>query len=420
MNQDFHLIFSHIEKLQSRIPVVGDKLVYDLMNGINNSDDLIKFRQTQNSWDYIFSILTVSSDRYNKTIQQSELNQYFSENQKTIVKLIEEAFAILNINLLTLIETQESLRNTDVTIKKISDKLNNLEERVHKSEIYDNATRDFNIILGNWQAGKTYTNLPWLIQISLLAEEIFGSYVFIYELKTKDIKYFRKQLINEITKELKNRQQWEIGCFILADLLNSSCQEIIEKQDDINLFAWLFDLISIPKQRLKKQPHLFAISKTLQLATLPEEIRLKNPGQNAFDICRHLTNKIYRTVDFEELITSIIHEVANNSLARIHKSNSTANKRLDELAIAIEIKEGKPASQDNLTENTKYGLVLAGGGSRGAYQAGALQYIAELVESKQIQQPKIIAGTSIGALNGAILASHQPDGATSARNPCDS
>ncbi|GJD20168.1 Patatin [Rivularia sp. IAM M-261] len=37
-----------------------------------------------------------------------------------------------------------------------------------------------------------------------------------------------------------------------------------------------------------------------------------------------------------------------------------------------------------------------------------MQYIAELVESKQIQQPQVIAGSSIGAFNGAILASHQP------------
>lgn len=48
----------------------------------------------------------------------------------------------------------------------------------------------------------------------------------------------------------------------------------------------------------------------------------------------------------------------------------------------------------------KFGLVLAGGGAKGAYQAGALQYIKEIKLS-----PHIIAGTSIGALNGAVLAS---------------
>lgn len=50
--------------------------------------------------------------------------------------------------------------------------------------------------------------------------------------------------------------------------------------------------------------------------------------------------------------------------------------------------------------NPQFGLVLVGGGAKGAYQVGALQYLAELG-----LQPQIIAGTSIGALNGAVLAS---------------
>lgn len=49
----------------------------------------------------------------------------------------------------------------------------------------------------------------------------------------------------------------------------------------------------------------------------------------------------------------------------------------------------------------KLGLVLTGGGAKGAYQVGALRYLAE-----QGLSPQIIAGTSIGALNGAVLASH--------------
>ena len=49
----------------------------------------------------------------------------------------------------------------------------------------------------------------------------------------------------------------------------------------------------------------------------------------------------------------------------------------------------------------KIGLVLAGGGAKGAYQSGVVKYLAEIDYT-----PHIIAGTSIGALNGAILASN--------------
>lgn len=51
----------------------------------------------------------------------------------------------------------------------------------------------------------------------------------------------------------------------------------------------------------------------------------------------------------------------------------------------------------------KIGLVLAGGGAKGAYQSDVVKYLAEIDFV-----PQMIAGTSIGALNGAILASHTP------------
>jgi len=54
-------------------------------------------------------------------------------------------------------------------------------------------------------------------------------------------------------------------------------------------------------------------------------------------------------------------------------------------------------------------LVLAGGGARGAYEFGALAALAPaLTESGQV--PDIVVGTSIGALNGAFVASHADEG----------
>jgi len=49
--------------------------------------------------------------------------------------------------------------------------------------------------------------------------------------------------------------------------------------------------------------------------------------------------------------------------------------------------------------NSKVGLVLSGGGAKGAYQAGVLRYMAEAG-----MKVDAVAGASIGALNGAIVA----------------
>ena len=53
------------------------------------------------------------------------------------------------------------------------------------------------------------------------------------------------------------------------------------------------------------------------------------------------------------------------------------------------------------------GLVLSGGGARGAYQVGALVALAEICKELKLEHPfPIITGTSAGAINAVYLASH--------------
>ena len=60
-----------------------------------------------------------------------------------------------------------------------------------------------------------------------------------------------------------------------------------------------------------------------------------------------------------------------------------------------------------MSKKSLIGLVLTGGGARGAYQAGALQAIHEIIEPLQIDYPyPIISGTSAGAINAAFMASY--------------
>jgi NTE family protein len=50
-------------------------------------------------------------------------------------------------------------------------------------------------------------------------------------------------------------------------------------------------------------------------------------------------------------------------------------------------------------------LILAGGGARGAYEAGALSVLLPELE-KRGQLPRIVIGTSVGALNAAFIAAN--------------
>lgn len=67
------------------------------------------------------------------------------------------------------------------------------------------------------------------------------------------------------------------------------------------------------------------------------------------------------------------------------------------------------------TENLQLGLVLSGGGARGAYQAGVIKALQEIQQQSQIPFAKIICGVSAGAINAAFVASQidQPDAGAS-------
>jgi len=61
------------------------------------------------------------------------------------------------------------------------------------------------------------------------------------------------------------------------------------------------------------------------------------------------------------------------------------------------------------SQDSRIGLVLSGGGARGAYQVGALRAIAHLLPRRIPIPFKVICGTSAGAINAASLASHAND-----------
>ncbi len=66
-----------------------------------------------------------------------------------------------------------------------------------------------------------------------------------------------------------------------------------------------------------------------------------------------------------------------------------------------------------MAKKQKYALVLSGGGFRGAFQAGALQVLREqwqaITGREGPMQFDLIAGVSVGALNGAMVAMNKPE-----------
>lgn len=59
-----------------------------------------------------------------------------------------------------------------------------------------------------------------------------------------------------------------------------------------------------------------------------------------------------------------------------------------------------------MIKEPKIGLVLPGGGARGAYQAGVLKGIADILPADARHPFPVISGTSVGAINATVLANN--------------
>jgi NTE family protein len=70
-------------------------------------------------------------------------------------------------------------------------------------------------------------------------------------------------------------------------------------------------------------------------------------------------------------------------------------------------------------QQARVGLVLPGGGARGAYQAGVLKAVAELWPDGAPNPFPIVTGTSAGAINAAAVATGAADFAEGMRRLCD-
>ncbi|RCJ14713.1 hypothetical protein A6S26_11165 [Nostoc sp. ATCC 43529] len=258
---------------------------------------------------------------------QEALHQWIEE----LVDKLQISQAALKVTQNSLLEARNAIRNLqqrgqiqEEALIQLSNQLyslaqqvgiqiTNLEARVRQLEVRVAANEDLDKIVTAWLAGQTYTHLPWVMQVALLAREVFSSSVLMYELETKDTKVYRQSLINKIIASSKEISPHGDS---LGDLLDRSWKQT-KNNDDLKLLAGLLEVRSLPMQRVVNTPYLFVIGTTLELATLPEDVRPLQPGRSAIALCRSQIDTIDRTTDASRFVTAVVEETANDCLAMI-------------------------------------------------------------------------------------------------------
>jgi NTE family protein len=404
---------NELELIKKKFPLFTSKALIDLVSGIDVSKDIIRYRKKPGVFGRIIDKLAGDNKE-----RQDLLNGNLVEGQTALYKWVLELAQDNTISHVALQITQQKLVETrDVIIKdkmksqELSQKIDDLTKIVLRTLP---AYIQFNDIIDKWQLRNIYNSIPWAIHVALLAQEVF-SLCTTYQMQHDEWKGYADRLITQI---LLRSEHFPKHFFAFSKLLELSLEDM-KNSNDLAYAACLLEINPLIETRFANKPYLFVIGKTLQFATLQHE--QVNPAQEALNICRNFAF-IPSAINKEEFVEAVVKETLDECLVIVKKEqanlaiplsgNDIPNSSVNIISPAPEIHLQMPVTYssqaleliDVEVTNPKFGLVLAGGGAKGAYQVGVLKYLSEELQFV----PDMIAGTSIGALNGSFLASHQP------------
>ena len=310
-----------LKDLQQQVPIISDKALVDLVNGIQVNQDLIRFRQNRGFIGRLFDGIT-GSDRDRQILTDSNFNVGMQALHQWVLALSDNlriSNVALEITQTKLLEARNAIRNHRQELdllNQITDRLqiqlNNHEHRIHNLEqrVYRIETiQKIDSIIAAWQSGRTYQGFHWSVQIAFVIREIVDFALADYERTTND-RQLRPKIIDQL---ISASRQIPDHAFSLVTLLNLAHQDTIEENRE--LAQALLEVRSLPPSRLLEMPYLFTLGTTLEFAGLPEEARPQDPAKTAFELCRRDLGVIYPATDKKEFIEHIIKETASDRLS---------------------------------------------------------------------------------------------------------
>jgi len=384
------------DKIREKHRYISDKLVLDAIHGVKEvTTDLNNVSKSKEKGFARFADGFLGNSKKRQNLINENLtkgfeavSEYLLDHDRHLTRIDKRIKIIAD----ELVHTQEEMLKFS---KQVNDRLGKLEQ------FQKNATQKFQEIEGRLisvEADKHVDreianihrlNLPLVIEIFTVLDNLAsgdaGLY-YIQEKYKKEKEDFLRSIKNKLSGKLNSN---ELQTFIDAKELNLEIQKLDTYEQEAIAFISTQHRIFSSETPLYDAVDLVRVVST----TLPNEL----------DTELSKNSHIREFITLESFIDDASDELFNTNETKKELSN---NLYIGEL-ITVE-----PFNDDTSTElcnskkdlnvmtNTKLGVVLSGGGAKGAYEVGFLKALAEFDI-----QPEAIAGTSIGALNGAIYAS---------------
>jgi len=315
------LALSTLKELQREAPVVGDKALIDLVNGLQVNRDLLRFRQRQGGLSRLIDRMNGNERR-----RRLVLDLNLSEAQEALCGWVAELCDSLRVSQTALTYTQQSLLEAREAIRRqaldlqvhatalhalshrldqlaadLHTRLEALEARVQRLEAHETINR----AVSAWASGRTYGGFHRIIQIVLLAREVISDSNLFWHTQSDCSGELLNLLADKIVAECPDLSETSFSLKYLLDQTWGSMNG-----DKLEMAAWLLDMRSAPFQRLPHLSHLFVLGATLEFAILPEEARPSQPGLCAIELYRAQIGQIPYLTDRRRFIRAVIEETA--------------------------------------------------------------------------------------------------------------
>jgi hypothetical protein len=304
---------SALVDLQNRVPPVGDKLLIDLVNGLQVSRDILRFRRRRGFFGRLLDGVTGAT-----ASRQEVLDGNLVTGLDAVYSWVLELTDTLRINESALVYTQRSLLEAREKVRQHSSKLRQLDERLDAlaqavskriSEVerrltqleQRHAARDHvDVALAAWEAGRTYQGFPWLLQVALLTHEVWsGPAGLVVEEASKLTSYF----VDRVLVHGGGRPE---PAFSILSLLDLQWSQVADA--DRQLACALFDPDSLPDAEIS--PMLELMGMTGEYLALPREERPERPARLAYALQRQRRGPLVlpRTTDPRRLLEQLSRE----------------------------------------------------------------------------------------------------------------
>lgn len=407
-----------IDELARLIPPVEDRVLLELANSIEVVGDLVRHRDS--FFGRLWSDVSGKSRRRRELLDtqlargHERLTHWvtdLAEGQRVTNVGLQRAVLALQGTMATVHALGERVDRHDERLAGLSEivselakavelRFADLEQRVATLELKDLARDRLDNCVSAWRHGDTYAGLPWPFDVVLLVREVYATEVGVHETRTGD-DVLRRRMVDEIVRG----SQGERSPFSMAKRLERSAAEV----DAVGLamIAELLDAGLDSRAALRDRPHTAALRATAELASLG----IPRSGEHALALARRHAGALDETSDVVSFARAIVTETADGvvEVLRHHSPDGGAvppeplasGTRDERSSRPVPSAKGVAPPRPRRGGSARLGLVLPGGGALGAYQLGAVRCMADAG-----LQPCALAGSSIGALNAAVLGAN--------------